>query len=65
MFDVKRWNGTNWYNSLCSPYKTRAEAFQHIKQYSPWHYNKNYPARIVKRGEPIEDDIPTVKIKLI
>jgi hypothetical protein len=64
MFDVKRWNGSAWYNSLCSPYKTHADAYKHIKEYS-WHYTKDFPAKIIKRGEEVEDRMRSIKIKLI
>jgi hypothetical protein len=47
MYTVKRWNGSGWYDSMCSPYKTYKQAHDHVKEYS-WHYTKEYPYKIVE-----------------
>ena len=55
MYNVKRWNGSGWYDSMCSPYKTHAEARAHVKKYS-WHYTKDFPYKIVETNlEQIKD----------
>lgn len=47
MYNVQRWTGSAWYSSMCSPYKSYTEAMNHVKKYW-WHYNEEYPYRIVE-----------------
>jgi hypothetical protein len=47
MYNVQRWTGAAWYNSMCSPYKSYTEAMNHVKKYS-WHYTTDNPYRIVE-----------------
>jgi len=49
MYTIKRWNGSGWYNSLCS-YQTYTEAHEHAKKY-PWHYGNGYPYKIAELKE--------------
>ena len=47
MYTVKRWNGSSWYDSMLSPYKTYSEAMKHVNDYA-FHYTKEYPYKIVE-----------------
>lgn len=47
MYTVKRWNGSSWYDSMLSPYKTYGEAMKHVKDHA-FHYTKEYPYKIVE-----------------
>jgi hypothetical protein len=53
MYTVKRWTGTGWYDSMCSPYKTYSEAMAHVNKYS-WHYTKDNPYKIVEAKEKVK-----------
>jgi hypothetical protein len=47
MYTVQRYTGKAWNDSMCSPYKSYAEAMAHVKNYS-WHYYKDNPYRIIE-----------------
>ena len=44
-YNIERWTGKAWCQSLCSPYKTMAGVTKHLKEYA-WHYTIDNPYRI-------------------